>query len=398
MRFVSARFRRYNGCMESDADTLARRNRELSILNTIAEALSREVDLREALRTTLAHAAALMGLRAGWIWLLSEQTGVSHLAAAQHLPPALTPERMDGSCYCLDTFRAGDMAGAANVNVIACSRLRGLLSGTDGLRYHASIPLSAHGRQLGVLNVASASWQELSPDDLRLLYTIGGMLSIAIERARLFTNSAHLGALEERNRLAREIHDTLAQGLSAIALQLEAADALLEARADPARARRAVEQALALARANLEDARRSVLGLRAAPLEGRTLAAALLLLANELTHDADLEVEWLARDPTPPIGQRLTDGLYRVAQEAIANAVRHARARRLSLRLDVSSNRVSLTIVDDGQGFDPERVPQGHFGLIGMRERVRLLGGTLRLCSAPGAGTRIEVEAPLEQA
>ncbi len=100
-------------------------------------------------------------------------------------------------------------------NVVTCSRLKNLVDGTDGLRYHASIPLYAHGKQLGVLNVASTDWRELSQEDLQLLYTVGDLLGIAVERARLFARSAHLGALEERNRLARELHDTLAQGLTA---------------------------------------------------------------------------------------------------------------------------------------------------------------------------------------
>src|SRR5579859_326149 len=205
---------------QTDTDKLRQRNHELSILNTIAEALNREIDLTRALHSMLAHVADLFDLRTGWIWLMDEQ-GESYLAVAQNLPPALAtaPERMSGSCYCLDTYRTGDLGGAANVNVIACSRLKDLLDGTAGLRYHASIPLYAHGKQLGVLNVASPDWRELSADDLRLLYTIGDLLSIAIERARLFAHSSELGALKERNRLAREIHDTLAQGLAAIALQ-----------------------------------------------------------------------------------------------------------------------------------------------------------------------------------
>ena len=156
------------------------------------------------MQTALAQAAELLGLRTGWVWLLREESGDSYLAASQNLPPALakSPHRMEGTCYCLDTYRAGDLNGAANVNVVTCSRLKWLVDGTDGLRYHASIPLYAHGKKLGVMNVASPDWRELSPDDLRLLYTVGDLLSIAIERARLFDRSVQLGAAEERNRLA----------------------------------------------------------------------------------------------------------------------------------------------------------------------------------------------------
>jgi DNA-binding NarL/FixJ family response regulator len=135
---------------------------------------------------------------------------------------------MEGDCYCLRTYREGDLEGAANVNVVTCSRIKNLVDGTDGLRYHASIPLYASNNiRLGVLNVASEDWRELSAEDLRLLYTVGDLLSIAIERARLYERSVQLGTSEERNRLAREIHDTLAQGLAAIALQLESAEAFL---------------------------------------------------------------------------------------------------------------------------------------------------------------------------
>src|SRR5215472_1152224 len=94
-----------------ESEALARRNRELSILNSIAEALNRSVDMDQALRAALARVAELLGLHTGWIWLLDEETGASYLGAALNLPPALTknPLRMCGSCYCLDTFRAGDL-------------------------------------------------------------------------------------------------------------------------------------------------------------------------------------------------------------------------------------------------------------------------------------------------
>lgn len=383
---------------ESDTEKLQRRNRELSILNAIAQALNREVDLAQALHAALAQGVELLDLQTGWIWTLREETGDSYLAASQNLPPALAnaPRRMEGSCYCLDTYRAGDLDGAANVNVVTCSRLNGLVDGTDGLRYHASIPLYAHGKKLGVLNVASTDWRELAPDDLRLLYTVGDLVSIAIERARLFARSAQLGAAEERNRLAREIHDTLAQGLAAIALQLETADALLESETNPERVRQAVQQALALTRANLEEARRSVLDLRAAPLEGRTLTEALAALAAQPEWaQQHLRVKFGATGDSRSLPVRVEAGLYRIAQEALTNAALHARASHVTLHLETQTEQVKLTLEDNGYGFDPARIPKGRYGLIGLNERVKLLGGKLQLQSSPGAGTRVEVVIPL---
>jgi two-component system NarL family sensor kinase len=376
---------------ETHADKLKRRNAELAILNTIAQALNRSVDLDEAVQTALAQVADLLDLHTGWVWLLREN-GESYLAAAQNLPPVLAhrPDKMAGTCYCLDTFRAGDLDGAANVNVVACSRLQGLIDGTDGLRYHASIPLYAHGRQLGVLNVASRDWRQLSAEDLQLLYTVGDMLGIAVERARLFDQQATLGASEERNRLAREIHDTLAQGLTAVSLQLESADALLETGAETAKVRQALQQALALTRANLEEARRSVMDLRAAPLEEQTLVAALAVLAEQTAVPVDLLVQGEER----PLPRRLEMGIYRLVQEALQNVSRHAQARRAVVELAYEAEEVRLVVADDGVGFDPGAVPPDRFGLIGMNERVRLLNGRFHLQSAPGEGTRIEASLP----
>ena len=378
---------------DADAIRLRCRNRELSILNSIAQALNRSVDLDQALQTALAQVADLLDLQTGWVWLLHEETEAAYLAAAQNLPPALAnkPERMEGNCYCLRTYRDGDMEGAANVNVVECSRLEGLVDGTEDLRYHSSIPLYAHGKKLGVMNVASTDWRRLSADDLQLLYTVGDMMSIAIERARLFDKSAQLGAVEERNRLAREIHDTLAQGLTAVSLQLESADALLEVGATTARVHQTVKKALVLTRSNLEEVRRSVMDLRATPLEGQTLVQALETLVEQTACPIDYHVTG-RNQPLPP---RIEVSLYRMVQEALTNVDRHAQATQVHLTLVITPNQVQLTVADDGQGFDINSVPTGRFGLVGLNERVKLLGGQLQLESAPGAGTRLDVTVPL---
>ena len=383
----------------NDAAALRQRNRELTILNVVAQALNAQLDGQRALRTALEHVAQLLDLETGWIWLLHPLTGNPYLAAALHLPPALadTPARMEGSCYCLDTFHDGDL-DAANVNVVTCSRLKGLVDGTDGLRYHASIPLYAHGRALGVLNVASAQWRELSPDDLRILHTIGDLLGMAIERARLFDARTELGALQERNRLAREIHDTLAQGLAAITLQLETADALLDAHGAHHRVQRTVQQALQVARTNMEEARRSVLDLRAAPLEGRTLADAITTLAGEQAAPAHLALHTHITGADQPLPVRAEAALLRVAQEAITNVIRHAQARTLTITFAATAQDVRLTIEDDGRGFEPEQLSADRYGLRGMHERIKLLGGHLNIRSSPGAGTHITVTVPLTTA
>jgi len=382
----------------SNAQQIQQRNRELVILNEVAQALNRQVDLEQALEAALSKVAELLNLNTGWVWLLHEESGENYLAAAQNLPPALEdyPVRMTGRCYCLDTYRAGDLEGAANVNVITCSRLQWLADGTYGLKYHASIPLYAHDKRLGVLNVASPDWRQLSEEELSILYTVGDMLSIAIERARLFSQSMQLGIVKERNRLAREIHDTLAQGLTAISLHLETADALLEAGGDLELVDRKVRDALELTRANLEEARRSVLDLRAAPLDGRDLQTALAGLCRQYNENHSLDVEFEAVGGEAPLPVRVEVGLYRVAQEALANVVQHARAGRVRLQLVIYPGQARLSIEDDGQGFDPQRVTQDRFGLKGLNERVRLMGGEFDLQTKPEMGTRLEVRIPLE--
>lgn len=375
--------------------TLEDANRDLTILNRIAEALNREVDLQRALHVALASIVELFNLDTGWIYLINEQTGKFFVAATISLPPALSdhPRRMGGTCYCIDAYVDGEMSGASNISAFTCSRLKNLREGTDGLRYHASIAMYAQDKQLGILNVASTDWREISDEELRLLHTVGDLMSIAIERARLFQRSTELGATNERNRLAREIHDTIAQGLAAIALKLEAVDVLLENDAEKHKIQSVVNHALRLTRDNLEEARRSVLDLRAMPLEGKTLSEALQVLITDARLIGEVEVI----GSSPPLPVRVETALYRLAQEAITNVQKHAQAATVSVQLILMPERVRLVIEDDGIGFDiQESKKDGHFGLIGITERAKLLGGTVDIVSCVGSGTVIETTIRLD--
>lgn len=377
---------------------LYRRNHELSVLNAITRELNRSVNLSEAMDFTLSQVAELLELSTGWIWLM--ENSESYLAATRNLPPTLAenPRLLDGSsyCYCLDTYKKGDLEGAANVNVVSCSRLKNLVDGAGGLRYHASIPLYSGGKKLGVMNVASPDWRSLSTEDLQLLYTIGDLLSIAVERARLFAESTRLGASEERNRLAREIHDTLAQTLSATTLQLESAEAMLDSDA-PENARAALARALSLTRSNLDEARRSVLDLRAAPLEGRPLAEALKSLIERWeSEQKNTSARFFPVNAAHPLPPSVEAALYRICQEALTNIARHAEATRATVRLVLSPESARLIVEDDGNGCATASENPGRHGLTGMRERAELLGGAFEFRSTEGEGAKVEVEIPLE--
>jgi two-component system, NarL family, sensor kinase len=389
-------------CSAAVDEQLERQNRELTILYQVSEALNRSTDVHTALEQTLILIAEWLGLHSGWVWLLDAEER-PYLAASLKLPPFLQrPAQMEGwLCLCLQTFVEGDLAGAANLNVLECSRLKKARSGSEGLRFHASIPLYLDKKKLGVMNVAGPEWRKLSPEDLMLLSTIGNHVAVAVERARLAEESARIARLQERNRLAREIHDTLAQELGAISLYLESVDALLPS--NPQKAGEQVRRALDLTREALGEARHSVQDLRASILEGRTLGEALHNLTTQFTHRTGIETHLEIRAHNHNLPSQVEAELYRIAQEALSNVHKHAEAHCVRIQLlEQEHDQLILQIQDDGKGF-PRSTDEKHtsFGLLGMYERAEMLGGTLSVRSLQQSeehGTVVFVRVPLSAA
>jgi signal transduction histidine kinase len=196
----------------------------------------------------------------------------------------------------------------------------------------------------------------------------------------------------ERNRLARELHDTLAHTLSAASVQLEATDSLWES--DRARARNALGQALSTTRQGLSETRRALFALRAAPLDDLGIEFALKELAALAHQRGGAHVSTQIALNGRGLPAQIEQTLYRIAQEALDNVIRHANARHITLALVAESNMARLRVEDDGAGFDVAEAlaRSGHFGLKGLIERVESLGGRALIDSRPGAGTRILVE------
>jgi len=378
------------------------RNRELAILNAIAAELNGAADVQAALTKTLALVADLLRLRTGWVWLLDPDTNQFYNAASHNLPPYLRkPVRMAGSwCVCTESFRSRKLA-PKNIDVIECSRLAPAVKSksvrlTGGLRYHASIPLYSGEKPLGIMNLTGPSWRKLTGDELRLLSTIGYQVGVTIERARLAEESAELAREEERTRVAREIHDTLVQSLTAISLQLDAALKRIDdgrAGAPQTALRERIVNARDIARGGLDEARRSVLELRGAPPAGKSLVAALRALARGFTSQTGVRVRVRVRSSgRRQLSARAEAELYRIAQEALTNVGKHASVGEAQIEVRMGMRTIALRIRDRGRGFS-RAASKGH-GLTGMRERAQLLNGTLSIDSAPGRGTTVTATVP----
>jgi signal transduction histidine kinase len=210
--------------------------------------------------------------------------------------------------------------------------------------------------------------------------------------AALGEANAQLAVSRERNRLAHELHDTLAHGLSAVAVQLEAMRALWSSQ--PQAARAILTEALEATRTALGEARRAIGALRASPLEDLGLGRALRTLAESEAARAGLALELQVPDALEGLDHEVEHAIYRIAAEALANVMRHAEARRVAVRLESNEGHLQLAIADDGRGFDPVAAAEGRFGLYGMRERARIIGAALQIESAPGKGATVRLTVP----
>lgn len=210
--------------------------------------------------------------------------------------------------------------------------------------------------------------------------------------AQLLTQAREAGVLDERQRMAREIHDTLAQGLTGIITQVQAAQRVWP---EPERARPHVDQALALAKESLAEARRSVQALRPRELEEARLPDAVTDLAHRWAEQTGVEPSVEVTGEPVPLSPAIEVALFRVAQEALTNVAKHARAGRVGLTLSYLGDVVLLDVRDDGVGMRDGDGEGSGFGLNSMRQRIRGIGGAVTVESAPGEGTAISASVPM---
>jgi signal transduction histidine kinase len=406
---------------ESEATNrqLVQRNRELAAAAAVAEATSnRQLDLAGTLERALEVVLEVTGLPAGWI-LLSPEEGSEPLMSSsaglpRHVAEALARFRSP-ECECHKVLESRQPLVVHPLHT-ACP-VRALDLGEGRLPVcHATVPLLTRTKVLGVLNLACDDAAALDEQELTLLGAIGRQLGVAVENARLWDELKQRDLLrgqlleqaiaaqeDERRRIARELHDQTGQALTSLLVWLRA----LEAEAggptgvsiSPAR----LQELKAIVADTLDGVRDLALELRPSVLDDLGLVPALQRYVRTCQDRHQLAIDFqtvgLAGVRLPPA---VETALYRIAQEALTNVVQHASARGGSLLLAARAGVVVLVVEDDGRGFEVERlmhdpVDERWLGLAGMRERAELLGGRLTIESAPGMGTTVLVEVPLEQ-
>ncbi|CAA9269172.1 MAG: hypothetical protein AVDCRST_MAG26-2727 [uncultured Chloroflexia bacterium] len=260
------------------------------------------------------------------------------------------------------------------------------------------LPLRAKGAPIGQLELHDPVGAHFGQADAALLRPFADAAAIAIENARLYEQARLSATLAERNRLARELHDTIAQGLTATAMQIEAAQRGFER--DPVRTQARLHRAHQLARETLDDVRRSVWTL-ASPLEdGQALPEVLDDLVHRFQERTAIEARYSHTGAAPKLEAAAATHAQRIVQEALQNVEKHARAAAVAVASQTRADELHISVRDNGVGFEPASVRDqegagGGFGLTSLRERARLVGGRVEIESAPGAGTSISVRIPL---
>lgn len=262
-----------------------------------------------------------------------------------------------------------------------------------GVRSWLRIPLIARDKVVGMLSLHHAEANYFSTHLAELALAFADQAAVAIENAQLYEQTRQLAALGERQKLARELHDSVSQALYGIALGARTARTLLDR--DPKKVADPLDYVLQQAEAGLTEMRALIFELRPESLAQEGLVVAIEKQAASLRARHQLDVQ-LALMPEPAVALNYKEVLYRIVQEALHNIVKHARATRVVVQLTQEDGALTLVVQDNGQGFDANGEFPGHLGLKSMRERAVQLGGTLTITSASGQGTRVSAQIPYQ--
>jgi two-component system, NarL family, sensor histidine kinase DevS len=387
--------RLYNGLVVQERE-LAQRNEDLALLNDVAAALTGSLDLDEILDRTLKRVISYLGVEAGEIFL--SQDGGHELRMAMHRGESAQ------EFWTKDRFKLGE----GFVGIVAktgkplvteqldkeCNFLRTAVV-EAGFFCLASVPLITRGNVIGVMNVATKQRRSFSEREMNLLIAIGSWAGITIENALLHNQARRLAVLEERERIAMDLHDGIIQSIYAVGLALDFARKALDD--DPEQARRKINQAIEGLNSSIGDIRSYISDLRPRQFEGKNLMEGLQRLVDEYKMNTRSPAVLSGpKDDLKILPAAHATALFHICQESLANIAKHARAKEAHVNVWRSKDRVILEVSDNGRGFDLRNmsVTLGH-GLSNMHTRAHKVGGDVEITSEPGQGTTVLAWVPV---
>jgi PAS domain S-box-containing protein len=374
------------------------RRQELEALYNADQALHRSLVVDEVLQTLVELAGTIFHSDAAGVWTLDPAAGRLTVRAAQGLSETFIQElnaitTLDEAPIVRDAL-GYEMQAVSDVvtDPRLSSRMRELVL-SQGLHASFSVVIRTDEQTFGLFSVGFRAARSVTERERRLLTALGQRAAVAIRNARLYEQAQEAATLQERQRLARELHDAVTQTLFSTALIADVIPELWEL--DPREGRQQMAELQRLTRGALAEMRILLVELRPAALTELRLADLLRQLAEATAGRTHLEVSASVDGDERPLPGDVQVALYRIAQEALNNVVKHARARQASVTLAYEGDRgLRLRVIDDGCGFDTGAVPAGHFGLGTMRERAESIGAAIHVATALGGGTTLEVDVP----
>ncbi|MFQ5593516.1 MAG: HAMP domain-containing protein [Anaerolineae bacterium] len=375
---------------------VARRTRELEALYKVSREVSSRLDINHVLRSVTDKARELLQAEVSVLCLLDEAGQALDPQAVSGPSAALSGTRESAQHLLASQVLAGHRALPCGVD--GCGGTCTILAAPFRVD-HLAAPLRVGDRVTGALCVGSSQAGAFSTDEVSLLTRLANSAAVALENARLYEQAERVATLEERQRIAADMHDGVAQTLSYLGFKTEEVAGLVDAgQAEMAdevlrRMREAIDHAS-------QDVRRSIASLQADPKPRRELQDSLAELVDEFSMEGRPAVDLVVRIPKPLLLSFDDTGqVLRVVQEALLNARRHAEAEHVTIFLEQQAAETVVTVEDDGRGFNPEAPPvdgNSHFGLRIMRARAARIGGRIMIDSAPGHGTRVILAWPVK--
>jgi len=371
---------------------VADRTRELSALYEVTAVSSQSLSLDATLEQLLARSIEAMNAEMGVIHLLDKQKAALNLAVQQGLPQAVAEE-----LACIDV---DDRFWEWVLEHKEPMLIPDLTQYPENRSEHIMdmhpqtllmVPMRSEGQVLGIIGLFRVAEQPFNVEDVALLASIGDQAGVVVENARLRFQAEEAAVMEERGRLARDLHDSVTQSIYSVTLFAEAANRLMGEK-EVEKAKEYVQQLSEAAQQALKEVRLLVYELRPSLLKQEGLVGALKQRLNTVEERANMQAKFIHNGDVE-LSKPIELGLYHIAQEALNNALKHSAANSVTVRIHSSEDQIELEVADDGKGFDLSDVQgQGGVGMVSIRERTEKLGGTLDVVTAPGQGTSIRVQ------